>query len=51
MVEELERETTFSTTNTSKDNLYVEQFPQNIFGTLGEDPRSPERQANLLGMR
>ena len=48
MVEELDWETTFSPTNTSKDNLYVEQFLQNIFWTLGEDARSPERQANLL---
>ena len=48
MVEKLDGETTFSPTNTSKDNLYVEQFPQNIFWTLGEDARSPERQANLL---
>lgn len=48
MVEKLDGETTFSLTNTSKDNLYVEQFPQNIFWTLGEDARSPERQANLL---
>ena len=31
MVEELDGETTFSPTNTSKDNLYVEQFLQNIF--------------------
>ena len=31
MMEELGRETTFSLTNMSKDNLYVEQFPQHIF--------------------
>lgn len=51
MVEELDWETTLSRENTSKDNLYVEQFPQNIFWTLREDRRSPERQANLLEMR
>ena len=43
MVEEKDREDTFSPTNSSKDHLNAEQLPQNNFCTLAEDTRHPER--------
>ena len=48
MAEEYDGEMTFSPTNTSKDNLYLEQLPQTNFWTLVEDPRCPERQTNVF---
>ena len=47
----IDGETTFSPTNLSKDELNVEQLPQNNFWTLGEDTRHPERQPNLFKRR
>ena len=51
MVEEQDWETTSFPTNTSKVHLLVEQFPQNSFQTLGEDPGYPEKQTNLIAAR
>ena len=44
MVEEQDRETTFSPTNSSKEHLHAEQIPQNNFWMLAEDTRHSERQ-------
>ena len=44
MVEEQDGETTFAPINISKNHLHVEQFPQNNFLTLAEDPKPLERK-------
>ena len=51
MVEEKDRETAFSPTNSSKDHLNAEQIPQNNFWTLAEDTRHPERQSIVFERR
>ena len=51
VVEEYDRETTFSPTNSSKDHLNAEQIPQNNFWMLVEDTRHPERQPILFRRR
>ena len=48
MVEEKDREDTFSPTNSSKDQLKAEKIPQNNFQTLVEETRHPERQPILF---
>ena len=44
MVEEYNGETTFSPTNSSKEQLNAEQISQNNFRSLAEDIRHPEKQ-------
>ena len=51
MAEEWDGETTFSSTDSSKDHLNTEQIPQNNFWTLAEDTRHPERQPIVLERR
>ena len=48
MVEEQDGETTFSPTNSSKEQLNAEQIPQNNFWMLAEDIRHPKRQTSNL---
>ena len=50
-MEEQDRETTFSPTNSSKDHLNVEQHPQNNFWMLAEDTKHPEMQPILFERR
>ena len=45
MVEEQDRETTFSPTNSSKEQQNGEQSLQNNFGSLAADIRCPEKQS------
>ena len=45
MAEKLDRETTFSPTNSSKEQLNAEQTSQNNFWSLAEDIRCPEKQS------
>ena len=51
MAEELDRKTSLSPTNLSKDHLNMEQLPQKNFLTLAEDTRHPERKCNLFKRR
>ena len=51
MVEEQERGTIFSPTNSSKDHLNAEQIPQNNFWMLAEETRHPERQPIVFKRR
>ena len=51
MAEELDRETTFSHINSSKDHLNAEQILQNNFWTWVEDTKHPERQPILFERR
>ena len=44
MAEEQDRETTFSPTNSSKEQLNGEQSSQNNFWSLAADIRRPEKQ-------
>ena len=44
MAEEWDWETTFSPTNSSKEQLNAEQISQNNFWSLAEDIRQPEKQ-------
>ena len=44
MAEEQDGETTFSPTNSSKEQLNAEQISQNNFWSLAEDIRHPEKQ-------
>ena len=44
MAEEQDGETTFSPTNSLKEQLNAEQISQNNFGSLAEDNRRPEKQ-------
>ena len=44
MAEEQDGETTFSPTNSSKEQLNAEQISQNNFWSLAEDIRRPEKQ-------
>ena len=44
MAEEWDRETTFSPTKSSKEQLNAEQISQNNFWSLAEDIRCPEEQ-------
>ena len=51
MAEEKDGETTFSPTNSSKEQLNAEQIPQNNFWMLAEDIRHPERQPIVFERR
>ena len=44
MAEEQDGETTFSPTNSSKEQLNAEQISQNNFWSLAENIRRPEKQ-------
>ena len=48
MVEEKDREDTFSPTNSSKDHLNAEQLPQNNFLNAGEGHQAPRKAAHSL---
>ena len=41
MAEEQDGKTTFSPTNSSKDHLNMEKFPQNNISILAKDTRHP----------
>ena len=47
----LDRETTFSPTNSSKEHLNAEYILQNNFGKLAEDIRHPEKQPTVFERR
>ena len=51
MVEEYDRKTTFSLTNSSKEHFNAEQTPQNNFCRLAEDIRQPEKQTIVFKNR
>ena len=51
MVEEQDRETTFSPTNSSKEQFNAEQTSHNNFWSLAEDIRSPEKQPIVFKRR
>ena len=51
MVEEQAGETTFSPTDSSKEQLNAEQTPQNNFWSIAEDIRRPEKQPTVLERR
>ena len=51
MAEEQDGETTFSPTNSSKEDLNAEQISQNNFWILAEDIRHPERQPIVFESR
>ena len=44
----LDREDTFSPTNSSKDHLNAEQLPQNNFLNAGEGHQAPRKAAHSL---
>ena len=48
MAEDQDGETTFSTTNSSKEQLNAEQISQNNFWSLAEDIRRPEKQPTVF---
>ena len=51
MVEEWDRETTFSPTNSLKEQFNAEQTSQNHFWLLAEDIRCPEKQPIVFERR
>ena len=51
MAEEQDGETTFSPTNSSKEQLNAEKTSQNNFWSLAEDIRLPEKQPIVFERR
>ena len=51
MAEKQDGETTFSRTNSFKDDLNAEQIPQKNFWMLAKDTRHPERQPIAFNRR
>ena len=51
MAEEQDAETTFSATNSLKEQLNTEQTSQNNFLSLAEDIRRPEKQPIVFERR